>query len=82
MKYNFKKFLDDSESKCRTKSEFVKMINEEMALTGNVNIGSDSRDRYLYLKRLDNAKFCAEKAAIKEEDIYNSNIISLLDKLS
>jgi len=81
MDYDFDKFLKESESSCKTKADFVGRINDEEDAVSKINDGQNFIERQLYLKRLDNAKFCTEKGAMKEKDMYNADLLKLLGRL-
>lgn len=80
MDLNFEEFLKSSKESCKTKLEFVKRIEREEEAAKAINI-ENFLERDHYLKRLSNAKFCAEHGAIKEKDDHNSQLIDLIDRL-
>ena len=81
MDYDFDKFLKESKSSCNTKADFVRRINDKKDAVSKINDGQRFMERQLYLKRLDNAKFCTEKGAMKEKDMYNADLLKLLGRL-
>lgn len=81
MDYNFDKFIQDSKSSCKTKSDFVSKIDREQAAVSKLNNVQSSIQKEIYLRRLDNAKFCTQKGAMKFEDTFNEDLRKLLDNL-
>jgi hypothetical protein len=79
MDYDFEGFLRECEN-CRTKSDFLRRISSE-----NIFISKNNDPNFIekqqYLRRLDNAKFCAEHGTAKEEDAFNNLLFELLDRL-
>jgi hypothetical protein len=79
MDNDFEGFLRECNN-CRTKFDFLRRISAEKKLISQIN------DPYFieqqqYLRRLDNAKFCAEHGTAKEEDTFNNLLYELLDRL-
>lgn len=81
MDLNFKNFLIDSKTICKTKTDFVNRLIEEEVSVRNDTSEHGFKEKDLYLRRLDNAKFCTEHGAMKERDTFNQDLIELLDKL-
>jgi len=81
MKYDFRNFLNESKINCKSKIDFINKINDERTLISKSNDSQNFKERQLFLKRLDDAKFCTEKGVVKEKDVYNSELLSLLDRL-
>jgi hypothetical protein len=81
MDYNFEDFLEQSKASCKTKSDFIKKISREEESVSKIQGGPDFLDKQLYLKRLSNAKFCAEHRVIKEKDKFDNDLLELLDRL-
>jgi hypothetical protein len=81
MDFDFETFLRESEISCRTKTDFVKRIIDEVEAVTKIKDEQSPLERELYLRRLNNAKFCIEKGAMKDKDKYNSDLLELLDRL-
>jgi hypothetical protein len=81
MNFDFESFLSDAKISCKSKSDLTKRLIDEEEAVANINVGESSMDKELYLRRLNNAKFCIEKGAIKEKDKYNPDLLELLKRL-
>ena len=81
MDLNFEFFLRESKINCKTKTDFVNRINNEEEAVMQDTSKHGFKEKDLYLRRLDNAKFCTEHGAMKEKDNYNSELLDLLDGL-
>ncbi len=81
MEYDFQTFIDKSRKICKTRTDFLDKISDEKELILKTNDSQNYKQRQLYLKRLDNAKFCIETGAFKERDLYNIDLASLIDDL-
>jgi hypothetical protein len=81
MDLNFRNFLSESKTICKTKTDFVNRIIEEEESVRNDTSEHGFKEKDLYLRRLDNAKFCTEHGGMKERDTFNQDLIELLDKL-
>lgn len=81
MDFDFESFLSDSKISCKSKTDLTKRIVDEEAVVAKINAGQNSMDKELYLRRLNNAKFCIEKGAMKENDKYNPFLLELLNSL-
>ena len=81
MDYDFGKFIEKAKNDCRTKSDFISMIDKEKGLISEINNGQSSLQREMYSQRLDNAKFCVQNRVMKMKDQYNDDLRKLLDGL-
>ena len=81
MAKDFCDFIEDSKNSCRTKVDFVSKIDNEQAAVSKLDNVQSSIQKEIYLRRLDNAKFCAQKGVMKFEDTYNEDLRKLLDNL-
>jgi len=79
MDYDFEGFLKECDN-CRTKSDFLRRISSENKLISQIK-DPNLIEQQQYLRRLDNAKFCAEHGTAKEEDGFNNMLYGLLDRL-
>ena len=83
MEYEFSQFLKDSKEQCKTRDEFLARISKE--IDSVVTIPSDRSlhlARKAYYKRLEGADFAAKYDQFKEPDIYNEELMILLNRLS
>ena len=79
MDYDFEGFLQECDN-CRTKSDFLMRISDEKKLIFQINDPNFIAQQQ-YLRRLENAKFCADHGTAKEEDTFNNLLYELLDRL-
>jgi hypothetical protein len=81
MDYDFNQFLKEAKDICKSKADFVTRIMNEIKAVSKINDGRRYKDKQLYLRRLDNAKFSIEKGVIKEKDRSNAALIKLIESL-
>lgn len=79
MNYDFKEFLELCNN-CRTKSDFLRRISDEESFVSQIN-DPDYLTRQLYLRRLNNARFCTEHGVTKEDDTFNNLLYELVERL-
>jgi hypothetical protein len=82
MSYDFGEFIQESKKSCKTKLDFISKIDNEKTLLSKSIESQSYMQRYIYSKRLDNAKFCVQKGTMKVPDPYNDALRNLLDGLS
>ena len=81
MDFDFEKFLQESKSSCKKKSQFVARIDNEKSNVLEKNEGNRFLYAQKYLDRLDNAKFCVKNQVMKEKDKYNDLLAEIIDNL-
>lgn len=82
MDYDFGKFIQKSKENCKTKSDFISMIDNEKNLLSENNDVHSSMKKNIYSQRLGNAKFCVQNRVMRSKDEYNDDLRRLLDGLS